>query len=67
MFQGADAYITPSWYAAKQAHGKVVPTWNYAVVHAHGIPRAIEDREWLHALVTELTDTHEASRRPRGR
>ena len=60
VFQGADAYISPSWYPGKRAHGKVVPTWNYAVVHAHGIPRAIEDRAWLHALVTRLTDTHEA-------
>jgi len=60
VFQGADAYISPSWYPSKQAHGKVVPTWNYALVHAHGIPRTIEDRAWLHALVTRLTDTHEA-------
>jgi transcriptional regulator len=60
VFQGADAYITPSWYEAKREHGKVVPTWNYAVVHAHGIARAIEDKEWLRALVTRLTETHEA-------
>lgn len=60
VFQGADAYVSPSWYPGKQAHGKVVPTWNYAIVHAHGIPRAIEDRAWLHALVTRLTNTHEA-------
>jgi transcriptional regulator len=59
VFQGAEAYISPSWYPVKKAHGKVVPTWNYALVHAHGIPRAIEDRAWLHALVTRLTDTHE--------
>ena len=63
VFQGAEAYITPSWYASKREHGKVVPTWNYAVVHAHGIPRAIEDRDWLYALVTALTDSQE-SRRP---
>ena len=60
VFQGAEQYITPSWYAAKQAHGKVVPTWNYAVVHAHGLPRAIEDREWLLDLLNRLTDLHEA-------
>ncbi len=59
VFQGPQTYITPSWYASKRAHGKVVPTWNYAVVHAHGVPRAIEDRAWLHALVSRLTDTHE--------
>jgi len=63
IFQGPDAYITPSWYATKQEHGKVVPTWNYAVVHVHGTPRAIEDRDWLLGLVTELTDTHEARER----
>lgn len=62
IFQGAQSYITPSWYASKREHGKVVPTWNYAVVHAHGMPRAILDRDWLHALVTRLTRTHEAAR-----
>lgn len=59
IFQGAEAYITPSWYPSKQAHGKAVPTWNYAVVHAHGLPRVIEDRDWLLQHVTQLTDTHE--------
>jgi transcriptional regulator len=58
-FQGADAYITPSWYPSKHAHGKAVPTWNYAVVHAHGMPRAIDDREWLRSHVTQLTQTNE--------
>lgn len=58
MFQGANAYITPSWYPSKQAHGKAVPTWNYAVVHAHGLPRAIEDADWLLKHLTQLTDTH---------
>ncbi|MBA3598003.1 MAG: FMN-binding negative transcriptional regulator [Methylibium sp.] len=62
IFQGAQTYITPSWYASKREHGKVVPTWNYAVVHAHGMPRAIEDRNWLLALVSRLTKTHEAAR-----
>jgi len=60
IFQGPQAYISPNWYPSKQADGKVVPTWNYAVVHAHGRPRAIEDREWLRALVVELTALHEA-------
>ena len=60
VFHGPQGYITPNWYAAKREHGKVVPTWNYAVVHAHGRPRAIEDRAWLRALVTRLTDVHEA-------
>ena len=62
VFQGAESYISPSWYATKQEHGKVVPTWNYAVVHAHGVPRAIEDRDWLYALVTALTDSQESNR-----
>lgn len=64
IFQGPQSYITPSWYAAKQEHGKVVPTWNFAVVHAHGTPRAIEDRDWLLAHVTRLTDEHESSYEP---
>jgi transcriptional regulator len=62
VFQGPQIYISPSWYPSKHAHGKVVPTWNYAVVHAHGIPRAIEDKDWLLAHVTKLADTHESTR-----
>jgi transcriptional regulator len=60
-FQSADTYITPSWYPTKHAHGKAVPTWNYAVVHAHGVPQAIEDRDWLLAHVNQLTNTNEAA------
>jgi transcriptional regulator len=59
IFQGPQTYITPSWYPTKHAHGKAVPTWNYAVVHVHGIPCAIEDRDWLLKHVTELSDLHE--------
>ena len=62
VFQGPQAYISPSWYAAKQEHGKVVPTWNYAVVHAHGMPRIIEEPEWLRRNVEELTAAHESRR-----
>jgi transcriptional regulator len=62
VFQGAETYVTPSWYPSKRAHGKVVPTWNYAVVHAHGMPRAIEDPAWLLELVTRLTARHESGR-----
>jgi transcriptional regulator len=62
IFQGPHAYITPSWYAAKQEHGKVVPTWNYAVVHLHGRLEAIEDTAWLRGFVERLTARHEASR-----
>ena len=60
IFQGPQTYITPSWYPSKHAHGKAVPTWNYAVVHAHGLPRAIEDRGWLLQHVSQLTDVQES-------
>jgi transcriptional regulator len=60
IFQGPDAYITPAWYPSKHAEGKAVPTWNYAVVHAQGKPQAIQDRDWLHKHVSQLSDTHEA-------
>jgi len=59
VFQGGDAYISPSFYPSKREHGKVVPTWNYAVVHVHGVARAITERDELLSLVTRLTDTHE--------
>ena len=62
VFQGPQAYVSPSWYPSKAATAKVVPTWNYAVVHAHGNLRAIEDAAWLRVLVGRLTDTHEATR-----
>jgi transcriptional regulator len=62
VFRGAEAYITPSWYPSKQSHGRAVPTWNYAVVHASGMPRAICDKDWLLQLVSRLTDSQEASR-----
>ncbi len=60
VFQGVEMYISPSWYPSKHSHGKVVPTWNYAVVHAHGLPRLIEDPEWLLAHLNQLTAVHEA-------
>ena len=63
IFQGPQGYITPSWYPTKGATGKVVPTWNYAVVHAHGALRVIEDRAWLRDFVTALTNRYEATRR----
>jgi transcriptional regulator len=62
VFQGPEAYISPSWYPSKARDGMVVPTWNYVVVHAHGTPRFIDDRDWLRALVVRLTDRHEAAR-----
>jgi transcriptional regulator len=60
IFQGANRYISPAWYPTKEETGKVVPTWNYAVVHAHGPLRVIEDRDWLRQLVGRLTDHHES-------
>ncbi len=62
VFQGPHGYITPSYYATKAATGKVVPTWNYAVVHAYGLVRVIEDPAWLRKLVEQLTERHEADR-----
>ena len=63
VFRGPDAYVSPAWYPTKRDTGKVVPTWNYAVVHAHGPVRFIEDRAWLRQLVEQLTNRHEAGRR----
>ena len=62
IFQGPHGYISPSWYPAKQEHGKVVPTWNYAIVHAYGTMRAVEDAQWLRGMVTRLTDRNEGGR-----
>src|SRR5215472_557535 len=55
IFQGPEGYITPNWYPAKAQHGKVVPTWNYAIVHAYGRPEIMENKEWLRRHVGELT------------
>ena len=62
IFSGPQAYVSPSWYPSKARHHKVVPTWNYTVVHAHGVLRAVEDAPWLHALVSRLTAHQEADR-----
>lgn len=62
VFQGEDGYISPSLYEDKPLTGKVVPTWNYAVVHAHGPLRPIEDPVWILALLERLTAQHEAPR-----
>ena len=62
IFDGPDAYISPSWYATKQEHGKVVPTWNYVAVHVYGPVEFTEDPEQLRRLVTRLTERHEGSR-----
>lgn len=62
VFQGPEAYITPSWYVSKQEHGRVVPTWNYAVVQVSGTPRVIDNPEWLRAQINHLTSSQEDKR-----
>lgn len=62
LFMGPDAYVTPSWYASKREHGRVVPTWNYVAVHAYGPVEFFEDAERLHDVVTRLTNLHEQPR-----
>ncbi len=62
VFQGPQAYVSPSWYPSKRETGKVVPTWNYAAVHVWGRPAMIEDEAWLREQVTSLTAMQEGSR-----
>ena len=62
VFSGTDAYVSPSWYAAKAEHGKVVPTWNYIAVHARGSLELIEEPERLLRIVSCLSERHEATR-----
>lgn len=62
LFMGANAYITPSWYATKRETGMVVPTWNYVAVHAYGAVEFFEDADRLLDVVTRLTNLHEAPR-----
>jgi len=58
----AEAYVSPSWYAAKAEHGRVVPTWNYSAVHVTGRVRRHDDPEWVRQAVTLLTEQHESGR-----
>lgn len=60
IFQGPHAYITPAWYAEKELSGEEVPTFDYAVVHAHGKLKVIDEPAWLLDFLTRLTDRHEA-------
>ncbi|UCI05405.1 FMN-binding negative transcriptional regulator [Mesorhizobium sp. B1-1-8] len=62
VFQGADAYVTPSWYETKRETGKVVPTWNYAIVQVRGTVRVIDDADWIAQQITELTASQEGGR-----
>jgi transcriptional regulator len=61
IFSGPQHYISPTWYPEKQETGKVVPTWNYVVVHAYGYLKVIEDPDWLMAHLQSLVNIHEAN------
>jgi transcriptional regulator len=62
IFQGPQAYVTPSWYPSKAEHGRVVPTWNYVTVHAWGGPRVVDDPDWIRSQVERLTASREVGR-----
>ncbi|MFL5725506.1 MAG: FMN-binding negative transcriptional regulator [Chloroflexota bacterium] len=62
IFDGPDAYISPAWYLEKRLTGKVVPTWNYVTVQAHGTITTVHDLDWLIAHVGRLVARHEAAR-----
>jgi transcriptional regulator len=59
---GADAYVSPGWYASKQEHGRVVPTWNYSEVQVRGSVTVHDDPDWVLDVVTRLTERHEHPR-----
>ena len=59
IFNGPNAYVTPAWYPSKKESGKVVPTWNYAVVHAEGSIKLVEEGPWLRGHVSHMTNLHE--------
>lgn len=61
IFHGPDAYISPAWYPGKADTGRVVPTWNYVVAHAHGTLRIVDDADWLYRHLVALTAQHEAA------
>ncbi|MGH3255396.1 MAG: FMN-binding negative transcriptional regulator [Streptosporangiaceae bacterium] len=62
IVRGPDAYISPSWYAAKAEHGRVVPTWNYVTAHVYGRLVVHDDPAWVEDIVRRLTAKHEAAR-----
>ena len=62
VFQGPEHYVSPSWYATKREAGRVVPTWNFVMVQARGVARAIEDEAWLRRQIAALTQSQESSR-----
>ncbi|ANY09855.1 FMN-binding negative transcriptional regulator [Pseudonocardia sp. HH130630-07] len=62
IVRGPDSYVSPSWYASKAEHGRVVPTWNYVTAHLHGTVTVHDDGDWLADVVRRLTDLHESGR-----
>jgi transcriptional regulator len=62
IVRGPDAYVSPSWYAAKAEHGRVVPTWNYVTAHVYGELVVHDDPAWVEDVVRRLTAKHEAAR-----
>ena len=66
IFTGAQGYVSPNLYATKAETGKVVPTWNYAIVQVYGPLIVRDDPEWLRIQVGELTSRHEENREPPG-
>ena len=61
IMRGPNAYVSPAWYASKQEHGRVVPTWNYVTAHVYGQLVVHDDPAWLATLVRDLTDRHEST------
>src|SRR5215203_403731 len=64
ILRGPDAYITPNWYASKEEHGRVVPTWNYVTAHVYGELVIHDDPAWVEANVRALTEKYETGREP---
>lgn len=55
IFQGPHAYVSPSWYETHPS----VPTWNYAIIHAYGVPRLIEDHQQTYDILEALVHNHQ--------
>ncbi len=62
VFHGPECYVTPSWYPSKAEHGKVVPTWNFAMVQIRGKPQVFDDATWVRAQIDEMTNNLESKR-----
>lgn len=62
IVRGPDSYVSPTWYASKAEHGRVVPTWNYVTAHVHGRVTVHDDVAWTTDVVRRLTELHEGGR-----